>query len=322
MDNENISYSMRSIINAINMLVPFKAVEVNEITLLDMDTILKGENDFYLFMKELYNDMYSNPEIYYIPLNKYDHYIKYKKRNSNENIKFSDSKESKLRNTVKQSIEFYQMFFYEMAIRGKFDSDKYSFIITLENYKNLMKKLNLPNIKNEQDKRIKKIIDYGIEVKCTNDNIVIRPIKYEKAFVGLWILTNIPNSRHKYMDYLRINYLGIYKKSVNISDVLDIVSDNNKEIINTIDRYMKQIKVKVKIKPLTGTVLGCTCKVDYLYESKSILTLYACNDYMKVSIISEDEDGNKITLENPEIEEIKKQLKLINNFVKIRKKYI
>lgn len=316
MDNKNITYSQKSILNVINMLVEFKEVEVNEIKEFDMKDILEGEKDFYLFMKELYIKMYNNPESYYIPLKQYDNYINGRFMNKD---KRNDSKESKLRNTVKQSIEFYQKFFYEMALLSEFNKNEYSFIISKDNYNILMEKLNFPNIKNKQAYRINKIIDYGVEIQSFNENIVIKSLKYKKAFLGLWILTSVPLSRHKYIDYLRIDYKGIYKRALNINDVKDIASSNNKEIINLIYNKMKELKAKTKIKPLSSTVLGSTCKVDYLYNNKSILKYNVCNEYFKLTIIKEDEENNKVSYENPDIFMVEKQLKLIENFVKIKK---
>lgn len=319
MDDKNITYSQKSILNVINMLVEYKEVEVNEIKEFDMKDILEGEKDFYLFMKELYIEMYNNPESYYIPLNKYDNYIHSKFRSKSIKIKGNDSKESKLRNTVRQSIEFYQKFFYEMALLSEFDKNEYSFIISKDNYSTLMEKLNFPNIKNKQADRINKIIDYGVEIKSFNENIVIKPLKYKKAFLGLWILTSIPSSRHKYVDYLRIDYKGIYKRALSINDVKDIASSNNKEIINLIYKKMKELKIKTKIKPLSSTVLGSTCKVYYLYNNKSILKYNVCNEYFKLTIIKTDEENNKISYDNPDIFMVEKQLKLIENFVTIKK---
>lgn len=107
------TYAQSSIRHCINMLAPFEKPEQPE----------DGQRQLYQFMLSLYREMYERPEEYMVFPKPYEDYMaKVKMRESKEKKEkqnSADSRESTLRNTFQQAIQFYALYLYRIGIASK-----------------------------------------------------------------------------------------------------------------------------------------------------------------------------------------------------------
>ena len=99
-------FAQKSIRHCLDMLAPFEASE---------EQWRDGQFQFYQFMLSIYQGMYEKPEDYLVFSAPYDAYVLNKKTTEKEKEHANDSRESTLRNTVQQAIQFYAMFFFHLG---------------------------------------------------------------------------------------------------------------------------------------------------------------------------------------------------------------
>lgn len=100
------TYAQRSVKHCLDMLAPFEASDQQS---------ENGQLEFYRLMISIYQGMYENPEEYLVFPIPYEKYmIKLQQQESHkkkEKEHVSDSRESTLRNTFQQAIQFYALIF-------------------------------------------------------------------------------------------------------------------------------------------------------------------------------------------------------------------
>ena len=105
------THAQRSIKHCLDMIAPFEASN---------QQLEDGQAQFYHFMVSLYSGMYENPEEYLVFPEPYEEYIKkleqQRKHARKEKEHVTDSKESTLRNTFQQAIQFYALYFYNLGL--------------------------------------------------------------------------------------------------------------------------------------------------------------------------------------------------------------
>jgi hypothetical protein len=282
---EHGNSAKKSIWHSIMMLAPFEKVKIDN-HIFDDDSYINGEKDFYQFIKSLYEDMYHEPDKYAIPTTPYDEYIR---KSFNDKIvdkeHINDVKECTLRNTFQQAIQFYPEFIYKIGQAADEVCNKdFALVISKSKYDDVLNSFNKSHISKENDLRMNAILGFGLVINEVNGKYYITGKYYPKLFLGLWVLSNAPDSKYKYMDYLRLDYKGYYRPIPEIDDVKLTMKREHAEIIDLFLKSFKNVKIKYRVKPLRNITSGFNWKIEYTLNGKNIFGFYAEPDYLMLCI--------------------------------------
>jgi hypothetical protein len=304
---EHGSSAQKSIWHSLKMLAPFKGAAIDDDTF-DKGSILEGESDFYRFISELYQDMYNVPAKYLIPTKPYDEYIKNRVvKRSAEKEHFTDAKECSLRNTFQQAIQFYPEVFYKLGCAAdEICNTDYALVITKSNYASVMESFGRSHVYKENEYRMKAVLNRGLQIDEAGDKYYIKSKSYPKMFLGLRVLCTAPESKYKYMNYLRLDYKGYCRSMPEIDDIRLTMKEEHSGYVDLIYRTFEGQKIRYKVKPLRNITSGFEWKVDFTLNGKNIFGFYAEPDYLKVCIYFNNaknitELGEKLRLSNMEL---------------------
>ena len=154
------THAQRSIKHCLDMIAPFEASN---------QQLEDGQAQFYHFMVSLYSGMYENPEEYLVFPEPYEEYIKkleqQRKHARKEKEHVTDSKESTLRNTFQQAIQFYALYFYNLGLASNgTDAENGSLIIAKEDYARVISQMNRLHGSIHNVKRYELLSKLGIKI--------------------------------------------------------------------------------------------------------------------------------------------------------------
>ena len=274
------TYAQYSIKHCLDMLAPFESTDMK---------IQDGQWQFYQFMISIYRGMYEDHEKYMVFSEAYEKYIQKRQINKKEKEHISDPKESTLRNTIQQAIQFYALFFYHLGLCSSgIDEKTGSLVISKEDYSDVLDRMNRIHESHYNEKRYEILADMGIEVREKQDTIEISHKTYKQMMSGLLYLCKAPESKYKLMNYLRLDYKNAYSPIPTVDDICKTLPDSSVEIVKMLEEHLSGIKVKVKSKPLRGIVSDFRWKVEYSYKGKNICGFYADNEYFMLCIYFND----------------------------------
>lgn len=221
------TYAQRSIRHCLDMIAPFEASD---------NQLEKGQLQFYQFIVSIYQEMYKNPEGYMVFSAPYEEYIAKSKEKIKqmESVKnhTNDSRESTLRNTFQQAIQFYAIYFYNLGVECTgIDEHSGALIISKEAYGRVLDKMNRIHDSKHNDKRYEILLALGIRVYDKNDLIYINHESYSSAMSGLQYLCKAPDSKYKLMNYLRLDYKNAYSPIPSVDDIKNTLPTKNAEIV-------------------------------------------------------------------------------------------
>lgn len=275
------THAQRSIKHCLDMIAPFEA----------SDKLLeKGQLHFYQFMVSIYQKMYDNPEDYMVFSGPYEEYLAKRKENGEQSKTDkkheNDSRESTLRNTFQQAIQFYALYFYNLGMDCLgIDNESGTLIIPKEAYGHVLDKMNCIHGAKYNDKRYEVLTALGVQIYEKNDLYYIKVKEpYHCAMTGLHYLCKAPDSRYKLMNYLRLDYKNAYSPAPTVDDIKRTLPMKNAEIVKKLEESLAGINIKVKIKPLRGIVSDFKWKVEYTYKGKNICGFYADSDYFMLCV--------------------------------------
>lgn len=204
------SAAHNSIWHCLKMLAVFEAVKV-ELEGFDVDTVAEGQNDFYVFMQALYEDIYAEPDRYAIPTTPYDEYMQNEGANFVSDEHKIDAKENRLRQAFQQAIHFYPDYFYQLGLAADgICKESYALMISKAKYAVVLKGLDNTHTRKHNRQRLEALVAKGIEVKESGDVCYISCKEAPKMFLGLWVLCAAPDGDFKYLNYLRLSFKGYY----------------------------------------------------------------------------------------------------------------
>ena len=280
------STAQNSIWHCLMMLSDFEAVKI-DVDGFDEKSVINGEKDFHVFMKTLYQNMYANPDKYAIPTTEYDDYIKtinIEEYYAAEHKK-SDAKEGRLRQAFQQAIQFYPDYFYQLGLAAdEICNRNYLLAITKSKYDDVLKTLDQP--KNGQ--RINALLDMGIMINETGETYYISCKQAPKMFLGLRVLCASPESKYKYMNYLRLDYKGYYRTMPDIDDVKTTMEKEHAGILSLVGSLLDNPKMKIKLHPLGSITSNHKWKVEYVLNGKRFFEFYAGPAYLVIHIFFRD----------------------------------
>jgi hypothetical protein len=243
--------------------------------------------------------MYNDPEKYAISSAEYDDYTKTKEQNATDvtdvtnktfvKLHKTDAKECKLRNTFQQAIEFYPKYFYEMGLAADGICKKtFSLILSKSKYAKALNSLDKPHIRGGNKQRLQALENHGIRVKEINGKINLSCKEAPKMFLGLYVLCSAPESKYKYMNYLRLDYKGYYRSMPEIDDIKLTITAKNAALLDSIIKVFADTKLKYKVKPLRSITTSHGWKVEYMLQGKNVFGFFAEPDCLAFYIYFND----------------------------------
>ena len=270
------TFAQKSIRHCLDMLAPFEASE---------EQWRDGQFQFYQFMLSIYQGMYEKPEDYLVFSAPYDAYVLNKKTTEKEKEHANDSRESTLRNTVQQAIQFYAMFFFQLGNKSlEVDEKSGALILSKEEYTNVLHQMERLHGAKYNAQRYALLEKLGIHIFEKDGYICIVHKEYRHAMQGVLFLCKSPDSKYKWMNFLRMDYKNAYTPIPEVSDICKTLPKESVAIITQLEDYLSGLKIKKKIRPLRGIVSDFKWKVEYIYKGKNICGFYADNSYLMICI--------------------------------------
>lgn len=273
-------YVQRSIRHCMDMLAPFEMPDQQE---------ENGQLQFYRFMVSLYREMYERPEEYMVFPKPYEEYIlKQKGREAGEKSEkqhSADSRESTLRNTFQQAIQFYALFLYRIGVKSKeIDAKTGTMAIRKEDYADVLGQMERIHEPEYNAARYEKLSKLGIRTYETGDAVHIANGEYPRMMEAIAYLCKAPESKYKWMNFLRLDFKNAYSPVPTVDDICKTLSAGGVEAVKQLESNLVDMKIKAKIKPLRGIVSDFKWKVEYAHKGKNICGFYADYEYFMLCI--------------------------------------
>lgn len=274
------TYAQRSIRHCLDMIAPFEIPK------------RQGEDgrfQFYQFMVSLYGAMYERPEEFMVFAAPYEEYcIKRQQQTTTkkkEKEHTNDSRESTLRNTFQQAIQFYATYFYKMGLKSKgIDEQSGALMISGEDYADVLNQMERVHESKYNPQRYEVLSNLGIQVSECGDMVHILHKTYRQAMEGIEYLCQAPESKYKWMNFLRLDYKNAYSPIPSVEDICKTLPAKSAEAVKSLEDHLAEMKVRAKIRPLRGIVSDFKWKVEYSYKGKNICGFYADNEYFMLCI--------------------------------------
>lgn len=124
----------------------------------------------------------------------------------------------------------------------------------------------------------------GIRVSEIGGIVHIVHGEYPRMMGGIAYLCKAPNSKYKWMNFLRLDFKNAYSPIPTVNDICKTLSARSSEAVRKLENNLAGMSVKVKIKPLRGIVSDFKRKVEYVYKGKNICGFYADNESFMLCI--------------------------------------
>lgn len=272
------THAQLSVKHCLDMLAPFDGTDRQS---------EEGQLQFYQFMTSIYREMYKEPEAYMVFPAPYEEYIIRKTGSAGKKEKEhgSDSRESTLRNTFQQAIQFYASYFYHLGTAcSGIDERSGALMISKEAYLNVLDKMNRIHGSKYNAARYEVLTGLGIQIYENSDVVYVGHKTNKSMMQGLLYLCGVQESKYKWMNYLRLDYKNAYSPAPSIDDICKTLSDESAESVRRLEANLKGMKIRTKVKPLRGIVSDFKWKVEYSYKGKNICGFYADNEYFMLCI--------------------------------------
>lgn len=274
------TYAQHSIRHCMEMIAPFEMPDQQQ---------EDGKFQFYQFMVSLYREMYKSPEEYLVFPKPYEAYMaKWKVQEAQagkEKEHTTNSRESTLRNTFQQAIQFYALYLYRIGCKSEGpDGENGSLVIRKEEYDDVRKQMNRIHESEYNPARYEKLSKLGIQVQEKGDVIHIFHRESPRMMEGLAYLCNVSDSKYKWMNFLRLDFKNACAPVPSVNDICRTLSATSVEAVKKLEHNLSGMKIKAKIRPLRGIVSDFKWKVEYAYKGKNICGFYADPEYFMLCI--------------------------------------
>lgn len=274
------TYAQHSIKHCLAMIAPYEMPNQQK---------EDGRLQFYQFMVSIYREMYDKPEEYMVFPKPYEEYMAKLKEQEvpkkKEKAHVNDSRESTLRNTFQQAIQFYALFFYNIGMKSKgVDEESGELIILKKDYSDVLNQMNCIHESKYNAERYEVLSKRGIQIDQKGDTVRIVHTVYKRAMEGIEYLCKAPDSKYKWMNFIRLDFKNAYLPIPTVNDICKTLPVRSSEVVKKLEDNLSGIKIKAKIKPLRGIVSDFKWKVEYVYRGKNICGFYADNEYFMLCI--------------------------------------
>lgn len=274
------TYAQHSIRHCMEMIAPFEMPKEQE---------EGGQFQFYQFMSSLYREMYQRPEEYLVFPKPYEAYMakleKQEAQKKKEKEHVTNARESTLRNTFQQAIQFYALYLYRIGVRSKgIDEQTGSLMIRKEDYSDVMDEMNRIHESQYNAERYEVLRKRGIRVYENGDIVHMVHREHPKMMEGIAYLCQAPDSKYKWMNFLRLDFKNAYSPVPTVNDICKTLPAKFSDVVKKLEDSMSGMKIKTKIKPLRGIVSDFKWKVEYSCKGKNICGFYADHEYFMLCI--------------------------------------
>lgn len=107
-------------------------------------------------------------------------------------------------------------------------------------------------------------------------------------FLGLAVLCRAPASKYKWMNYLHLDYKSYYTSMPSLPDVVETVPEYMSKKINILTETLKELPLKMRVKPLRNINSDFKWKIEFIYKGKSYVGFYLDYDFFLVCIYFND----------------------------------
>ena len=251
------THAQHSIKHCLDMIAPFEMSNQQK---------EDGRFQFYQFMVSLYREMYQQPEEYMVFPKPYEEYARKLKeqeaQKKKEKAHVNNSKESTLRNTFQQAIQFYALFFYNIGLKSKgIDEQSGALIILKEEYIDVLNKMNRIHESKYNAERYEVLSKLGIQIYQNDHTVRIAHTTYKRAMEGIEYLCKAPDSKYKWMNFIRLDFKNAYSPIPTVNDICKTLPVRSAEAVKKLEDNLSGINIKAKIKPLRGMVSDFKWKV-------------------------------------------------------------
>ncbi len=216
------THAQRSVRHCLDMLAPFSSAE------------RQIQRQFYQLMVSIYHGMYESPEAYLVFPAPYEAYLQ-KRQNTKkgkEKEHAADARESTLRNTFQQAIQFYASYFYTLGLHGKgILLQSGALVMSMEDYAGVRNQMNRIHESHYNAERYDVLEKLGIELHENGDTIEITHKIYPHAMAGLLYLCQATESKYKWMNFLRVDFKNAYSKVPTVDDICKTLPPQSREVV-------------------------------------------------------------------------------------------
>lgn len=272
--------AQRSVRHCLDMLAPFEASEPQREA---------GQRQFYHFMVSIYRGMCENPEDYLVFPAPYEEYMVRRRQREAQSKKerehVSDSRESTLRNTFQQAIQFYAAYFYQVGLECRgLEGESGALIIGREEYNRVLSHMGRIHGAEYNNKRYQVLFDGGLEIREDGQELRLVHREYPRAMEGVLYLCKAPDSRYRWMNFLRLDYRNAYAPAPTVADICRTLPKESALAVERLEKSLAGMRIKVKIRPLRGIVSDFKWKVEYVYKGQNICGFYGDNRYFMLCV--------------------------------------
>lgn len=272
------TYAQHSIRHCMDMIAPFEMSKGHE---------EDGQLQFYQFMTALYHDMYQRPEEYMVFPKPYEEYMEKLKEQGAQREKehVTNARESTLRNTFQQAIQFYASCIYRIGVNSKGIEDQTgALMIQKEDYNDVGEQMNRIHESQYNPRRYEVLEKGGIRISERGGIVYIVHREYPRMMEGIVYLCKAPDSKYRWMNFLRLDFKNAYSPIPTVDDICKTLSDRSSKAVKRLEKSLSGMKARAKIKPLRGIVSDFKWKVEYAYKGKNICGFYADREYFMLCI--------------------------------------
>lgn len=264
------TFAGRSVKHCLAMLAPFEASDAGSGA---------GQEAFYRFMHSVYEGMYAEPEAWFVFPAPYEEYMKKGKQRAaapkKEREHAADSRESTLRNTIQQAIQFYAMYFYNLGLQAeRVDAASGALVLPAGAYREVLRKLGRLHESKYNEQRYGVLERLGVHVQEDGGMVSVSYAQKPCMMEGIWYLCKAPESKYKWMNFLRLDYKNAYSPVPSVKDICATLAPESAAAVERLEDALAGRKIKAQIKPLRGIVSDFCWKVLYTYKGSGVCGFY------------------------------------------------
>lgn len=266
--------AQRSAAHCLSMIAPFESTD---------EALAQGQEEFHRFITALYRGMAEDPEEYFVFPAPYEAYIAKRRLRpvKTEKEHAGDSRESTLRNTFQQAIQFYARWFFELGTRCRRLDEQGGLVLDDAAYRDALSRMERFRGAEHHADRYALLARLGIRTVEENGEVVVSHAAYPHMMEGLLYLCRAPESAYKYMNYLRLDYQNACAPVPPVADILKTLPAHSADAVRRLEAQLADRKFRTKIRPLRGITSDFRWKVEYSVRGKNVCGFYAdCDSLM------------------------------------------
>ena len=217
----------------------------------------------------------------------YEEYMaKWKERGGQlEKEHVKNARESTLRSTFQQAIQFYASYLYRIGVESEgIEAQTGALVIRKEDYSDVKEQMNRIHESQYNAGRYEALEKGGIRVSERGGTVYIVHREYPRMMEGVVYLCKAPDSKYRWMNFLRLDFKNAYSPIPTVDDICKTLSDRSSKAVKRLENSLSGMKARAKIKPLRGIVSDFKWKVEYTYKGKNICGFYADREYFMLCI--------------------------------------